>query len=107
MRIQTYAYTSEWQFSVWHAGTPLGRGSIPGSFCLKKMTRDTVTGATSSELVGLAQDVHEHMASGESLAELEVQIDMRLVADLFMNDDVLPYNTTYRWLWCPFRMPDP
>uniref|UniRef100_A0A0D9V3H4 Late embryogenesis abundant protein LEA-2 subgroup domain-containing protein n=1 Tax=Leersia perrieri TaxID=77586 RepID=A0A0D9V3H4_9ORYZ len=61
-------YFKDWQFSIFHDGIPLGHGFSPDGFVVNK-TSDVagITGTTSTPLLGLAKEVHDHIiSSGQS-----------------------------------------
>jgi hypothetical protein len=97
-RLRTLCLTN-WQISIWYDGIPLGQGSFPRNVCVGKSGEATATASTSTELLGLAKEVHRHMAIHESMGELELQIDMSFVANLIGNDDRV-YDTRSLRLWC-------
>jgi hypothetical protein len=97
-RLRTLCLTN-WQSSIWFDGIPLGQGSFPRTVCVGKSGEATVTASTSTELLGLAKEVHRHMATHESMGELELQIDMSFLASLIGNDDRV-YDTRSMRLWC-------
>ncbi|KAF0920947.1 hypothetical protein E2562_037795 [Oryza meyeriana var. granulata] len=96
-------YFTDWQFAIFHDGIPLGHGSFPDGFVVNE-TSDAagITGTTSSPLLGLAKEVHNHMiSSGQLLQDMEFQVDMRLLThNVNDNNEVLSDTKEKWWLWC-------
>jgi hypothetical protein len=92
-------YIEDWVFSLWlDGGVPLGRGSFPYALIADSMSATTVTGTTSTALVGVRTDTHISTGS-KSMEDLELQVDIRFtVVDL---DDSID---GYKWLWCSARL---
>uniref|UniRef100_A0ACD5VQK2 Uncharacterized protein n=1 Tax=Avena sativa TaxID=4498 RepID=A0ACD5VQK2_AVESA len=99
-KLRTLCLTN-WESSISYDGIPLGQGSFPRTVCVGKSGEATVTATTSTELVGLAKEVHLHMAATHesTMGELQLQIDMSFVANLIGNDDKV-YDTRPLRLWC-------
>jgi hypothetical protein len=104
-KLRTLCLTN-WQSSIWYDGIPLGQGSFPRTVCLGKSAEATATATTSTELLGLAKEVHRRMATHESMGELELQTDMTFVANLLGKDDKV-YETRSMRLWCTWGPDSP
>ena len=92
-------YIKDWRFAVRLDGVPLGRGSFPDDLTVHSMSNTTVTGTTSSALVGMGKEA----SNGKSMEDLELQVDMWF--DVFEPDIGISGNA-YAWLWCPARIGD-
>ncbi|KAK1607225.1 hypothetical protein QYE76_030898 [Lolium multiflorum] len=92
-------YITDWGFSLWlDGGVPLGRGSFPYDLIADSMSETTVTGTTSTALVGIGTDSHISTGS-KSMEDLELQVDIRFtIVDL--DHSIGGYN----WLWCSARV---
>uniref|UniRef100_A0ACD5VJ51 Uncharacterized protein n=1 Tax=Avena sativa TaxID=4498 RepID=A0ACD5VJ51_AVESA len=99
-KLRTLCLTN-WESSISYDGIPLGQGSFPRAVCVGKSGEATVTATISTELVGLAKEVHRHMAATHesTMGELQLQIDMSFVANLIGDDDKV-YDTRPLRLWC-------
>jgi LEA14-like dessication related protein len=92
-------YIRDWQFALLLDGVPLGHGSFPDSIRVYNMSDDTLTGTTSTVLAGLAKEVHNHISSGRSFDDLEIQVDMRFVLSRVDRSNTI-VSTGLTWLWC-------
>ncbi|KAI4999381.1 hypothetical protein ZWY2020_003970 [Hordeum vulgare] len=92
-------YFQDWQFAISLDGIPLGHGSFPYDLMAYNMSDATVTGTTSTVMTGLAKEVHDHISSGTSFGDLELQVDMRSIVSV-------GGSTDRTWLWCSSGLGD-
>jgi hypothetical protein len=78
-------------------GVPLGHGSFPSELRVYNMSEDTLTGTTSTILAGLAKEVHNHISSGKSFDDLEIQVDIRFVVNHVDKSNAI-VSTDSTWL---------
>lgn len=102
-RYKNDLYFTDWQFAVFHDSIPLGRGSFPYNIRVENMSDGTGTGTTSSVLVGLAKEVHNHISTDKSFEGLELHVDMRFVVHE-VDDSNEICTTEHTWLWCSSRL---
>ena len=66
------------------------------------MSETTVTGTTSTALVGIGkEEVRSQISNGKSMEDLELQVDMRF--GIIDSDDGI---NAYKWLRCSARFSD-
>jgi LEA14-like dessication related protein len=92
-------YITDWQFAILLDGVPLGHGSFPYDLRVCNMSDNTLTGTTSTVLAGLAKEVHNHISSGKSFNDLEIQVDMRFLVSYVDKSNTI-VSTERTWLWC-------
>jgi hypothetical protein len=98
-------YITDWQFAILLDGIPLGHGSFPYNVRVYNMSDDRLTGTTSTVLVGLAKEVHNHISSGKSFDDLEIQVDMKFVVSRVDKSNTI-VSTDSTWPWCSSGLGD-